>query len=97
MSKKLGHRTFGNPQELVFLGRELHEERDYSDEVATKIDKEVADLLDQAYKNAVTLITTPIYRKTLERIAQYLISHETVEGEELNKLFEEPVETEVQK
>ncbi|MDA0988905.1 MAG: ATP-dependent zinc metalloprotease FtsH [Chloroflexi bacterium] len=85
MSKRLGPRTFGKKEELVFLGREISEQRDYSDKVAEEIDDEVHDLIQTAYNTATTLLTD--HRQKLVQIANYLIVNETVEGKELAELF----------
>ena len=85
MSQALGPRTFGKREELVFLGREISEERDYGDRVAEEIDQEVKELTNQAYQQAQQVL---IERKPkLVQIAEYLIEHESVSGEELAHLF----------
>ena len=86
MSKKLGPRTFGKREELVFLGKEISEHRNYSDRVAEDIDEEVHSLLDRAYQTAKSLLAT--HRPKLTHIAQYLIEHESVEDEVLLELFD---------
>jgi len=89
MSDKLGPRTFGDKQELVFLGREISEQKDYGDKVADAIDAEVNRIIQQAQDTAREILTKS--RSKLELIAQRLIAEETLEGEELEKLFKEPV------
>ena len=86
MSNHLGPRTFGRREELVFLGREIHEERDYSDKIAEEIDQEVKQFIQQAYARAVEILTAN--NEKLIETAQYLIQHETVEGEALRRLFD---------
>ncbi|MCD6599506.1 MAG: ATP-dependent zinc metalloprotease FtsH [Dehalococcoidia bacterium] len=86
MSAKLGPRTFGQRQELVFLGREISEQRDYSDKVAQEIDEEVHSIIEQAYTVARRILTKN--KAKLKEIAEQLMIHETLEGEALNKLFE---------
>ena len=86
MSSKLGPRTFGKREELVFLGREISEQRDYSDKVAQDIDEEVFDLVEYAYKTATNVITDN--RTKLAQLARHLIAHETVEGDELNEILD---------
>ena len=86
MSSKLGPRTFGKREELVFLGREITEQRDYSDKVAQDIDEEVFDLVEYAYKTATNVITDN--RTKLAQLARHLIAHETVEGDELNEILD---------
>ena len=88
MSEKLGPRTFGKREELVFLGKELHERRDYSDRVAEQIDEEVHGLIGNAYETAQGLLKT--HGSTLKRIAEYLLINETVEGDDLQELFKIP-------
>ena len=88
MSARLGPRTFGKREELVFLGREISEQRDYSDGVAQTIDEEVKSLIDTAYKAARTVLTE--HRDKLTKLSQHLIEHETIEGDEFNSLFGPP-------
>ncbi len=88
MSEKLGPRTFGKREELVFLGKELHEQRDYSDRVAEQIDDEVHGLIEGAYTKAKELLKDHV--TTLKRVADYLIANETVEGDALQALFRSP-------
>jgi len=85
MSEKLGPRTFGQKEELVFLGREISEQRDYSDKVAEQIDDEVHDIIQQAHEVARKILTDN--RPKLIQIAEKLITQETIEGEELDELF----------
>ena len=87
MSKKLGPRTFGKREELVFLGREISEQRDYSDTVAQTIDEEVHGLIQHAYEIAKNLIDTNMGK--LAALASHLIEHETIEGNELKELLDE--------
>jgi cell division protease FtsH len=86
MSYKLGPRTFGKREELIFLGRQISEQRDYSDRVAEEIDQEVHAIIQDAYGRAQEVLSS--HRAKLVQIARHLITHETVEGEELKKLFE---------
>ena len=81
----LGPRTFGRREELVFLGREISEQRDYSDGVAQSIDEEVRQLVEEAYKTAEQVLIT--HKPKLMHIARYITEYESVEGEELQKLF----------
>jgi len=91
MSDKLGPRTFGDKQELVFLGREISEQRDYSERIALQIDKEVDSLIQEAYKVAQKILTEN--KPKLTHIAQKLIAQETIEGKELEALFDTPVDS----
>ena len=88
MSDQLGPRTFGRREELVFLGREIHEERDYSDRIADQIDEEVKTLIQQAYTKAQEILIA--HRDKLIEVAEYLMENESVEGEELKRLFDGP-------
>jgi cell division protease FtsH len=85
MSEALGPRTFGQKEELVFLGREISEQRDYSDETALRIDKEVSRFIKEAYDRAVKIIQRK--KKYLEKIVKVLLKKETIEKEEFEKLF----------
>jgi len=85
MSEKLGPRTFGNKQEMVFLGREISEQRDYGDKIANLIDEEVHSLIEQANETAKKILVEN--QPKLKAIAEKLISMETLEGDELEKLF----------
>ena len=87
MSDKLGPRTFGHKEELVFLGREISEQRDYSEKVAQQIDEEVHNIIQQAYKMARKVLTEN--KPKLVQLAEKLIAQETIEGEELDALFSE--------
>lgn len=84
MSEKLGPMTFGQKEELVFLGREISERRDYSEEVAAKIDSEVRSLIDQAQSRAKEIIEKN--REKLEKIASALLEKETLEKEDFEEL-----------
>ncbi|MFH1598151.1 MAG: ATP-dependent zinc metalloprotease FtsH [Patescibacteria group bacterium] len=85
MSDKLGPRTFGEREELIFLGREIHEERDYSDKVAQQIDSEISMFIDNAYSKARSVITKA--KPMLKKIADTLVKQETLEQEEFVALF----------
>ncbi len=91
MSEKLGPRTFGKREELVFLGKEISEQRDYSDSVAETIDEEVHHLIDHAYRTAKRLLTT--HKERLKGLAQYLVNNETAEGDVLDRLLNALPET----
>ncbi|HEY7590604.1 MAG TPA: ATP-dependent zinc metalloprotease FtsH [Candidatus Limnocylindrales bacterium] len=85
MSDKLGPLSFGKRDELVFLGREIGEQRNYSDEVAKQIDEEVRAIIDRAYERAKEVLDD--HRGRLESLAAKLIAEETVDGEDFEKLF----------
>ena len=74
---RLGARTFGHKQELVFLGKEMHEERNYSEKTAQEIDAEVSRLVDDAFQKATTILTEK--KIILDRIANTLLERETLE------------------
>jgi len=81
----LGPISFGEKEELIFLGRELGEQRNYSEEVAAKIDKEVALFIEDARKTAEEILTRK--KSTLDKIAKTLIEKETIEKEEFEILI----------
>lgn len=85
MSDTLGPRTFGKREEMVFLGREISEQRNYGDDIANKIDEEVRRLIDEAYAKAKKILTENMDQ--LKFISEKLFAEETLEGERLNKLF----------
>ena len=85
MSEKLGPLAFGKRDELVFLGREIGEQRNYSDEVAKQIDEEVRAFIDRGYARAMEVLAK--HRAMLDRIAEALIANETLEAEEFHALF----------
>jgi len=89
MSEKLGPMTFGGREELVFLGREIATEKDYSDEVAAQIDKEVAKFIDNAFRTAKKILSEK--RKKLDQIAKVLIKKETIERKEFASLMKRKV------
>lgn len=89
MSDNLELRTFGHKEELVFLGKEISEQRNYSERVSLEIDREVRAVIQKAYD--VTQNILKENKAKLQQIAQRLITEETIEGETLEKLFNEPV------
>ena len=96
MSDRLGPVALGHKEELVFLGREIGEQKNYSEKVAESIDEEVRRLIDQGYERAESILKE--HMEKLHKIAEYLIQNETVEGETLERLFqglppEEPTAT----
>jgi cell division protease FtsH len=86
MSDELGPRTFGQRQELVFLGREISEQRDYSEKIARKIDDEVHNIIQRAYHTAKRIVSEN--KTKLKQIADQLIVKETLEEADLDELFE---------
>lgn len=87
MSESLGPRTFGEKDEMIFLGREIHEQRDYSEKVAEQIDKEISNFIDKAVHQAKGLIKAK--REFLEKVVAELIAKETLEKEEFEKIVGE--------
>lgn len=84
MSEHLGPRTYGEKEEMIFLGREIHEQRDYSEKVAEKIDEEIADFINQGSKQAQKIIED--HKEELEKIVTALLNKETLEKEEFEAL-----------
>ena len=85
MSEKLGPLTFGEKDELVFLGREISEQRNYSEEIARQIDREVRRLIDDAYRTARQILVDN--RDKLTAIAERLVREETIDAATLNTMF----------
>ncbi len=85
MSERLGPRTFGRKEEMVFLGREISEQRNYSDKVAEEIDDEVRQIVDKAYHTAKKILTE--HREKLDTIVKTLLEEETIEGEVLKSVL----------
>ena len=84
MSERLGPIAFGEKEELIFLGREISEQRNYGDEVAREIDREVRRIVEQAHSRAREILTRN--RAVLNDMASTLIEVETVEGDKLREL-----------
>ncbi len=91
MSDKLGPMVYGRKEELVFLGRELSEQRDYSEAVAKEIDREVKVIVDQAYTTARAQLAQ--HMDKLKLVAERLIEVETLTAEEFNALWDSNGET----
>ena len=87
MSEALGPRTFGQKEELIFLGREIHEQKDYSEKIAEEIDREISRLIADACRTAKKVITD--HREDLEAIVSELMEHETLDREEFEAIFKE--------
>ena len=90
MSDKLGTVTMGHKEELVFLGRDLGEQRNYSEEVAAIIDEEVRRIIDHGYQTAKTILTQQ--RSKMDAVVEKLKEVETIDGRELDEILagEEP-------
>ena len=84
MSENLGPRTFGEKEEMIFLGREIHEQRDYSEKVAEKIDEEI-----ESFINKAVIVARGIVHKekaTMEKVVEVLMVKETLEKEEFEEI-----------
>ena len=86
MSETLGPLAFGKKDEMIFLGREISEQRNYSDEVAAKIDAEVRAIIDRASERARQALTE--HRAVLDRLADLLVEKETIEAAEFEALWD---------
>ena len=86
MSDDLGLRVYGQKQEMVFLGREISEQRDYSDAIAEKIDSEVRGIIDHQYEIATEILVN--HRDKLDLLATTLLEEETLEAEAFVALIE---------
>lgn len=88
MSSEMGLLQYGQKEELIFLGREISEQRDYSEAIAEKIDQEVRKIVDEAYSLARRLLTQ--YRERLDAVAAKLLEAETITREEFEAIFPPP-------
>jgi len=88
MSGELGPMMYGQKEELIFLGREISEQRDYSEAVAEQIDSEVRKIVDESYKLARKLLSK--YRAQLDAVAQKLLEVETLTREDFEAIFPPP-------
>ncbi len=88
MSESLGPVALGHKEELVFLGREISEQRNYSDEIAVKIDQEIRKLIDTAYQRATDILTE--HKDKLIAMANLLVEKETITGADVEALFDSP-------
>lgn len=86
MSDEMGPRVYGDKQELVFLGREISEQRDYSESIAEQIDREVRRIIDTEYARARRILVEN--RQKLDRLSENLLEFETLEAEEFVALIE---------
>ena len=89
MSPDLGPMVYGQKDELVFLGKNMREQRDYSEAIAERIDNEVQELVHDAYQRAKKIIVK--YRKKLDQVAGRLLEVETISKKEFDKIFPPPV------
>lgn len=88
MSTTLGPMVYGQKEELIFLGREISEQRDYSESVAEQIDQEVRSLVNEAYERSKNLLIE--YRDKLDEVARRLLEVETITREEFEEIFPPP-------
>ena len=86
MSEKMGNMAYGRNEQNIFLGRDFGMKRDYSDEIAAEIDKEVKKIVDERYAIAKKLLTEN--RDMLEYISKNLLERETLDEKEFNELME---------
>ena len=86
MSEKMGNMAYGQNEQNIFLGRDFGMKRDYSDEIAAEIDKEVKKIVDERYSIAKKLLTEN--RDMLEYISKNLLERETLDEKEFNELME---------
>ena len=93
MSEKLGPVVYGKKEELVFLGKEIGEQKNYSEEIAAKIDQEIIQLIKNAQNTAKKILKNR--KKILQKIADRLIEKETIEREEFESLIKEKKEKEI--
>jgi cell division protease FtsH len=85
MSDHLGPRTYGQKEEMIFLGREIHEQRDYSEKVAERIDEEIAGFIKQGEAKAQAIIDS--HKEQLEKIVATLLEKETIEKDEFEAIM----------
>ena len=88
MSDLMGPMVYGQKEELIFLGREISEQRDYSEAVAEQIDQEVRKLVGESYRKAQEILKN--YRTELDAVATKLLEVETLSREEFEKIFPPP-------
>jgi len=88
MNEKLGPMVYGQKEELIFLGREISEQRDYSEQVAEQIDAEVRKLVIESYTKSKEILKQ--YRDKLDAVANRLLEVETISKEEFEKIFPPP-------
>lgn len=87
MSERMGTITYGSGQEEVFLGRDITQGRNYSENTSTEIDQEVKRIVDKAYKTAEQILTMQMDKLTV--VANILLEKEKIDGEEFNAVFKE--------
>ena len=87
MSEKLGPLQYGKSDEMIFLGRQISEERNYSEDTSKIIDSEVHEIVDRARRRAYEVLTRN--RDTLDAVVARLIEQETLSSDEFNKMFDD--------
>jgi len=87
MSEKLGPLTYAEDSAHVFLGRDLQQHKEFSNESMRMIDEEVLEILNSSYERAKTILNT--YRKALESLAKTLLEKETIDGESVLQVIQE--------
>ncbi len=87
MSDKIGTITLGSDQNEVFLGRDIAQAKEYSEETAAIVDKEIKKIIDHAYAEALRILNTNIDK--LHRVAGVLLEKEKIDGEEFEEIFAE--------
>ncbi|MBQ6739084.1 MAG: AAA family ATPase, partial [Synergistaceae bacterium] len=87
MSETIGLVKLGNKREEIFLGRDISEDRNYSEEIAYVIDKEVKAIIDSCYERAKEILTE--HRDLMDKIANALLEHEIIDAEEFERLMNE--------
>ncbi len=92
MTEELGPSAWGREEEEVFLGRDWMRMRNYSEEVAAKIDEEVREIVDKCYNRAKEILNT--HRKELDEVVRILLDKEVIEGGELRKLLKRELQIE---
>ncbi|MBN1481841.1 ATP-dependent metallopeptidase FtsH/Yme1/Tma family protein [candidate division KSB1 bacterium] len=85
MSDELGPITYGEKQEEIFLGREIAQHRDYSEETARRIDKEIRKIIEDAIKDVDTLLADNI--ESLHKLTRALLERESLDGDEIDKII----------
>jgi cell division protease FtsH len=85
MSESLGPIAFGQKEEAIFLGREIAQHRDYSEQTAIKIDEEVRRIVEEAYETAKRILQE--HEDLLHKIAETLIDKETLDGKEIDAII----------
>jgi cell division protease FtsH len=89
MNKELGPMVYGQKEELIFLGREISEQRDYSEAIAEQIDTEVRKMVNEAFEKAKQILATN--QDKLHEVAHKLLEVETLTREEFEKIFPPPI------